>query len=230
MNRRPLILFSAAVVAVMLIISAVAWVQLPPDAQVPVHWGPDGQPDGYADKTVGLLLLPVITGLVAALMAIIPSIEPRRANLERSWKPYLATWIGVVLLMAGLHVLAVAAALGSTLDMTRIVFIGAGVLFLVIGNFLPKARQNFLMGVRTPWTLTSERSWTATHRLGGRLFVLLGLVMIGLGVVGVGGMALVATMLAGVIGLVVVLFVYSYVVWKADPDRTADLGGRSSAG
>lgn len=222
MNRRPLLLFSAAVVAVMLVVSAVAWVQLPPGVQIPVHWGPDGQPDGYADKTVGLLLLPTITGLVAGLMAAIPSIEPRRANLERSWKPYVATWIGVILLMAGIHVLTVAVALGSTVDLTRLVFIGTGVLFLAIGNFLPKARQNFLMGVRTPWTLTSERSWTATHRLGGRLFVLLGLVMTALGILGVGGTALVATLLAGVIGLVAVLFGYSYVVWRSDPERRLD--------
>ena len=227
MNRRPLIWFSAAVVVAMLVVSAYAWMQLPPDARIPVQWGADGQPDGFADKLTGLLLLPLVTAGVAALLAVVPSVEPRRTNLERSVKTYTATWIGVVLLLGGIHVLAVAVALGASFDLTRLVMVGAGALFVVIGNYLPKARPNFLMGVRTPWTLTSDRSWAATHRLGGRLFVVLGLVMIGLGLVDIGGVLLVGVLVAGVLGLVVVLFAYSYVVWRSDPDRRADLGGAS---
>jgi uncharacterized membrane protein len=219
MNRRPMILVSAAVIGVMLVASLWAYVSLPADAQVPIHWGPDGQADGYADKVTGLFMLPVIAAAVAALFWVLPQIEPRRANLERSGKAYAATWIGVIVLLGGLHLLAVGVAMGAELDLTRIVLIGTGVLFIVIGNYLPKVRSNFLMGIRTPWTLTSDRSWSKTHRLGGRLFVLEGLILVVAGLLGIGGAVQVGLIIAGVAIIVGVAFVYSYVVWRDDPER-----------
>lgn len=219
MNLRPMILVSAVVVGVMLVASAWAYVTLPADAQVPIHWGPDGRPDGFADKAIGLFLLPAVTCLVALLLAVIPRIEPRRANLERSGKAYAATWIGVVLLLGGLHLLAVSVAMGAALDFTRIVLVGTGVLFIVIGNYLPKVRPNYMMGIRTPWTLTSDLSWTRTHRVGGKLFVLEGVILAGAGLLGVAGAVQVGLIIAGVAVVVGVGFVYSYVVWRDDPDR-----------
>lgn len=219
MNRRPMILTSLAVLGVMLAASVVAWLQLPADAQVPTHWGPDGQPDGWADKTVGLFLLPAIAAAVTALFALIPGIEPRRENLARSGKAYGATWIAVMLLLCGLHLLAVSVALGAELDLTRIVMIGTGGMLIAIGNYLPKVRPNYMMGVRTPWTLASDRSWRRTHRLAGRLFVVAGLLIAALGLIGIGGSLLVGTLLATVAVVIVITFAYSYQEWKADPER-----------
>ncbi len=219
MNRRPMILLSVAVVAAMLVLAAWAWAQLPADAQVPVHWGVDGRPDGFADKTVGLFLLPGIAALIAILLAVIPSIEPRRANLERSGKPYGATWIGVMLLLGVIHVLAVGVALGAELDVTRIVLMAAGALFVVIGNYLPKTRPNYLLGIRTPWTLTSDLSWTRTHRVGGRLFMLEGAILVASGLLDVGSGALLGLIIGGLALIVGIMFAYSYVVWKDDPAR-----------
>lgn len=219
MNRRPMILLSVAVVAAMLVLAAWAWAQLPADAQVPVHWGVDGRPDGFADKTVGLFLLPGIAALIAILLAVIPSIEPRRANLERSGKPYGATWIGVMLLLGVIHVLAVGVALGAQLDVTRIMLIAAGALFVVIGNYLPKTRPNYLLGIRTPWTLTSDLSWTRTHRVGGRLFMLEGAILVASGLLDVGSGALLGLIIGGLALIVGIMFAYSYVVWKDDPAR-----------
>ncbi len=219
MNRRPMILLSVAVVAAMLVLAAWAWAQLPADAQVPVHWGVDGRPDGFADKTVGLFLLPGIAALIAILLAVIPSIEPRRANLERSGKPYGATWIGVMLLLGVIHVLAVGVALGAELDVTRIMLVAAGALFVVIGNYLPKTRPNYLLGIRTPWTLTSDLSWTRTHRVGGRLFMLEGAILVASGLLDVGSGALLGLIIGGLALIVGIMFAYSYVVWKDDPAR-----------
>jgi uncharacterized membrane protein len=216
-----MVLVSVAIVGAMLLASAWAWVQLPADAQVPIHWGPDGRPDDWADKTLGLFLMPIVAAGVATLLALIPRFEPRRANLARSSRAYGATWIGVMLLLGGLHLLAVSVALGAELDLTRIVFIGTGVLFVVIGNYLPKVRPNYMMGIRTPWTLASDLAWTRTHRVGGRVFVIEGLVLAALGLVGISGMALVVAMLGGITILLVVTFAYSYQVWKADPEKRA---------
>ena len=219
MNRRPLILYSAAVVGAMTLLSAWAWTQLPAGAEVPVHWGLDGRIDGYAPKEIGLFLWPILATALAALLAVIPRFEPRRANLERSGKAYGAIWVTVVTLLGGLHVLFVAAALGTDVDISRVVLIGVGVLFLVIGNYLPKVRPNYLMGIRTPWTLASDLSWARTHRLGGRLFVLEGLVLVVLGLLDVGPEMLIAAMIAAIVILLVVVSAYSYQVWKADPEK-----------
>jgi len=219
LNRRPMIVASIVIVTAMFLVSAWAWLQLPADAQVPIHWGPDGQPDGWADKTVGLLLLPLVAGGVAVLLTIIPRIEPRRTNIERSAKAYGAIWIGVMALLGGLHVLAVSVAMGAAVDITRLLFVGMGVLFIVIGNYLPKVRSNYMAGIRTPWTLTSEAAWTKTHRLGGWLFVVEGIVFLVLGLTGATGTLLITAVIGGVLVLVGVTFAYSYVVWKADPER-----------
>ncbi len=112
-----------------------------------------------------------------------------------------------------------AVALGAELDLTRIVFVGTGVLFVVIGNYLPKVRPNYMMGIRTPWTLTSDVAWTRTHRLGGRVFVIEGIVIAILGLIGIDGMTLVWVMLGAIGILLVVTFAYSYQVWKTDPEK-----------
>lgn len=219
MKRPQLLVFSAVVVGAMLLLAAWAWFQLPPDAQVPIHWGADGQPDGYASKTVGLFLLPLVTAGVAALFAVIPVIEPRRANIEKSGKAYTAFWIAIVLLMASIDVVTVAAALGAELDMTLIVLAGTGIVFIVIGNYLPKVRSNYMMGIRTPWTLSSEMSWDKTHRVGGRLFVAEGIAFILVGLLRPVPEVLMAVLIGGIVVMLVFVFVYSYRVWKTDPAK-----------
>ena len=219
MNLRPLLLYSVAVVVAMFAISAWAWGQLPADASIPIHWGLDGQVDGYASKTVGLLLLPLTAAGLAALLAVIPRIEPRRANLERSGKAYSATWVAVMTLLGLVHVLAIAVALGSSIDVPRLILIGVGAVFVVIGNYLPTVRPNYLMGIRTPWTLSSDVAWVKTHRVGGRLFVLEGLAMMALGVLGLSPEYLAVAVIAAIGLQIVVVFAYSYRVWKADPAK-----------
>lgn len=214
-----MILVSAAVIGVMLLVSTWAYVTLPADAQVPIHWGVDGQPDDFADKPLGLFRLPGIALLVALLLAVIPRVEPRRANLERSGKAYGATWIGVMLLLGGLHLLAVAVTMGATLDLTRIVMGGTGVLFAVIGNYLPKVRPNYLMGIRTPWTLDSGLAWDRTHRMGGRLFVAEGLVLVAPAIVRLPGAWMAGLLIGLIVVMLVAMFAYSYLVWRDDPDR-----------
>jgi uncharacterized membrane protein len=97
--------------------------------------------------------------------------------------------------------------------------IAAGALFVVIGNYLPKTRPNYLLGIRTPWTLTSDLSWTRTHRVGGRLFMLEGAILVASGLLDVGSGALLGLIIGGLALIVGIMFAYSYVVWKDDPAR-----------
>ncbi len=219
MDRRGLVMFSAVIVGAMLLLSAWAWLQLPADAQVPIHWGADGQVNGYASKTIGLFLLPAITIAVAATFWAIPIIEPRRANIVKSGKAYAAIWVAVVAMLAVIEVVVIAAAMGIVFDTTLVVFVGVGLLFIVIGNYLPKVRPNYMLGIRTPWTLTSDLSWDRTHRVGGRLFVLEGVVFILLGLVRPTPEVLFTVLVGGIVAMLVVVFAYSYRVWKADPGK-----------
>jgi uncharacterized membrane protein len=212
------ILWAAVVTALAgFIVSAWAWGQIPDGAQIAIHWGPSGEANGFAPKSVGLLLMPAMSLGIGALLAFLPRIDPRRANLLRSGAAYQAIAIGALLLMLALHIAAVLSATGQRVDMARIVPVGVGMLFLVIGNYLGKTRSSWFLGIRTPWTLSSERSWTKTHRLGGYLFAAFGAMMVVVGVID--PQAMVWALIPGLAVVAGVPIVYSYLVWRTDPDR-----------
>lgn len=218
MKLRPLVIVGSAAVIGMLILSAWAWPQIPDDAQVPIHWGIDGTPDGYGPKWLGLLGIPILTALVVALLLVIPRFEPRRANLERSATAYVAVGIAITLFVTALHVAAVLAALGEDINLGMVASIGIGLAFVVMGNYLGKTRSNWFFGIRTPWTLSSDLSWTRTHRLGGIAFVVVGLLVIVTALVA-GPSVAIWVLLGGMAASIVGLLPYSYLVWRSDPDR-----------
>lgn len=218
MKLRPLVIVGSAAVIGMLILSAWAWPQIPDDAQVPIHWGIDGTPDGYGPKWLGLLGIPILTALVVALLLVIPRFEPRRTNLERSATAYVAVGIAITLFVTALHVAAVLAALGEDVNLGMVASIGIGLAFVVMGNYLGKTRSNWFFGIRTPWTLSSDLSWTRTHRLGGIAFMAVGLLVIVTALVA-GPSVAIWVLLGGMAASIVGLLPYSYLVWRSDPDR-----------
>ena len=216
-NFRKIIIFSVLTIIILFAISAYGWVTIPDGQQIPVHWGVNGEVDRYGGKAEGLLLIPGIGVLLTLLLAFLPRIDPRRANLAQSQKSYIAIWGGTLALLLVVQILIVSAALGNPVDIGGIIPVAVGILFIVIGNYLPKTRSNFYMGVRTPWTLSSNLSWDKTHRLAGRLFILMGLIMIGS--VFIQGALWVWLMMGGLIAMLIALMAYSYIVWKDDPNR-----------
>ena len=225
MNLRPFAIVALISVVFMIALSAWAWVQVPADAQIPIHWAVDGTPNGYAPKPFALLFMPVLGAALGALLYVLPRFEPRSQNLARSGSAYVQVCSGVVIVLAVSQLAIVLAAVGRPLPINLVVGLAVGGLFVVLGNVLGKVRSNFIFGVRTPWTLTSDLAWNRTHRLVGRLFVILGLAILVSAVVG--GEAMLAVILGGVVVIIVVAFGYSYRVWKADPDKQST--GRSSA-
>lgn len=174
MNLRRFYLLSAIALAVMVATGAWGLAQVGLDATVPTHWNVQGEIDGTGPAWFAFLMIPAITAAIVGLMALIPRIEPRRENLRRSAPAYRTTSIAVVLLMTVVQVVVVVSGLGHDVPVGFIVGGGVGVLFLVLGNVMATVRSNFMFGIRTPWTLSSERSWDRTHRLVGRLFVVTG--------------------------------------------------------
>lgn len=206
------------IVAAMLLLSALAWVRIPAGTRVPVHWNAGGQVDRYGSRFEGLMVMPLVSLFMAALLAFLPLFEPRRSNLLKSSRAYFMTCLAVLVFLLIMHSAMVLTALGRDVSVPGVTMSAAGVIFIVIGNYLGKTRSNFFYGIRTPWTLSSELSWARTHRLGGKLFMLLGVVLLA-SVFFLPPAWLIGILMVGLIGLTVLLMVYSYVVWKNDPNK-----------
>jgi uncharacterized membrane protein len=217
-DRRTALVATAAALVFELGIAAYGFSRVPPGTRVAVHWDAAGHPNGYGDALWAFLLVPALTAGISALLAFLPSVEPRRLNLQRSGAAYIAVWLSVVLLLAAVQAAIVLSAFGvvQSQAVARVVPSAVGVMLAVVGNYLGKVRSNFFFGIRTPWTLSSERSWNRTHRLGGRLFVAVGLITLATSVFPPVGFFVLA---AGVPAIIVIVFVYSYVQWSRDPAK-----------
>lgn len=218
LDVRPGLRASAWFLGGMALASAAAWLELPGDAQVPVHWGLDGRPDRFASKAQALLLMPALVVVTAAIMAGAPFLEPRRANLARSGKLYARIWVGSLVIMALSHAVILATAVGAALDVNRIVTLGVALLIAAIGDALAKSRSNFMAGLKTPWTLSSDLAWEMAHRWTGRLLVASGLASALASLAGPAALG-VALLILGTFGSFGVGIALSYVYWKRDPER-----------
>ena len=214
---RPLMISTIVVIA-MFALSAWTWFQIPAGEQVPVHWGIDGQPDRYGSPLVGLFMLPLVSIALIALLYFIPRLEPRKFNLEQSIKPYRVVWVLTILFLGALHIVTTLWVLGygDLAPINKLLPIGLGILFIGMGNFMGKVRSNYIFGIRTPWTLSSELSWNKTHRLGGKLFLGFGLILLIDGLLFAGAAMFPLTMI-GVFAILAVVLPYSYWIWKNDP-------------
>jgi len=192
-------------------------------ARVPVHWGIDG-PDAFATPETAsryLWLMPGACAFAGFLFALMPMIDPFRENVDRSYKAYSAVWIGVIALFIFIQLGLAASMTGLFVpgeEFPRAILGAIGLFFVIIGNYLPKTRANFIFGIRTPWTLTSDTAWEKTHRLGGRLFIVVGLLAMALAFIADG--AQMAVLFAAILlPLIAILFVYSFLVWRKADDR-----------
>lgn len=196
--------------------SAWMWSELPEDATVPIHWSFGGQPDLLSNRLLGLLLMPLVVIGNTTLFYFLPRMEPRRQHFFQSLQTFKIIWIGVTLLLAAVHLIILLAASGRHLNITQYIPLAVGILFLVMRNYQGKIRSNYILGIKTPWTLSSELSWNKTHRLAGKLFMLLGGLLI-LSVIIDSSLFLRLVIGIGVPGTVITEFVYSYLVWRSDP-------------
>lgn len=171
--KKTLILTSLLTLLPMLV-GLLLWNKLPDTFAT--HWGFDGQPDGWSSIATAVFGMPLIMLAVHWLCTFFTAKD--KSNQDRNEKlQVLVFWIIPILsnLSCGLMY---ALALGSELSITNVMFAFMGLLFAFIGNYMPKCKMNSTIGIKIYWTYTSEENWNATHRFGGRIWFVGGLLML----------------------------------------------------
>ena len=178
-----------------------------PDS-IPIHWDSNWQVSDYAPKRMAIVIA-LVPLAVMLLLKVLPKIDPRRRNYEQFSGAYTVVMAVVCLLLMGAGWMSAAVSLGAEINIQLFMPLIIGVAFLALGNFMPQFRQSYFLGIRTPWTLANAEVWRKTHRLGGILFCLTGIVIGMSAFLPIQGMAA-----ASVLVTVIVLFGYSYLIFQ----------------
>lgn len=173
----------ALVLAMTLAGLAVLW-RLPEGARVATHFDAQGRANGWMSAPAACLLMPALALALLGVQALLPRIDPRGDNLRRSARAYGVVWLATLGLLAVVQAIVLMKALDLHVDVTRTVLVATGAMMAAVGNVFGKLRRNYTVGIRTPWTLASERVWDRTHRFGGRCFVAFGALLLVAGLAG----------------------------------------------
>ena len=204
----------------MLILAAGSWSSAPD--RIPVHWDWAGQVDRYGGRFEGLLLIPLLAVGIYLGMLLLPRVDPGRANYDSFVGAYSTLRLGILAVLAVLYGVIHLWIRGHQASVEVWVPLVVGALFVVVGNQLGKIRPNWFFGIRTPWTLSSKVAWTHTHRAGGWLFIVMGTLFMFFAVLRVAWVLwfMIGISITGVLGLVV----YSYLLWRDDPEKIPPAG------
>jgi uncharacterized membrane protein len=184
---------------------------------VPTHWNMSGEVDDWSSRLWGAWMIPLVMAVMLLGFRAFPLIDPRRENYPKCAGAYEGILIIILLFMLALHLSMLSTMLGNRVAIMRMLPVGIGLLLIGIGALLPKARANWFIGIRTPWTLSNDKVWDRTHKFGGA-------VMIATGVL-VSASALLVPLwthrvMAGAIAaMAVIVVVYSYFAWKQEVGR-----------
>ncbi len=168
------------VILVTLILSLIHTIVLYPTLPnvIPTHWGLSGEIDGWGHKSMVFVFQLISWGIYIS-MYIIPKIDPKKENYKRFASSYVTIKLIIILLFVCLIEVSMMAAVNpESINMNKIVTIGISVIFIVIGNYFPKCKQNYTFGIKTPWTLNNEQVWNDTHRFSGLLWLISGIIML----------------------------------------------------
>lgn len=179
--------------------------------KIAIHWGINGQADGFASKEFGLLFLPAITAVIYAVLKFVPRIDPLKKNIEAFRKYYDRFVLIIVLFMVFIHLATVLWNFNNSINIGKLIFPAIGVLIFYIGAMFGRTKRNWFFGIRTPWTLSNDLVWDKTHRLGSHLFKISGLT----GILGFFWPEFAFWLFfISIITSSIVLIIYSYIVFR----------------
>ena len=211
MNTKTSSIIILGLIAIALITGLLFWNQLPD--QMASHWNINDQVDGYMSKPMGVFMMPLVTLGMFLLFLLLPNIDPLKANIAQFRGIFNLLIVLITAFMLYIHGLTIAWSLGyQDFKMSAAMLPFLGILFIFIGYMLKHAKRNFFIGIRTPWTLSSDVVWEKTHQLGSVLFMISG----ALAVIGsfVSGPMAFWLIFIPLIGSTLFLIVYSYTLYR----------------
>lgn len=213
MSTRVTLIITLLFVIVAVAFSAAVYGRLP--EQMASHWSIEDQVNGYTSRFWGAFLMPIISVGMLALFLLIPNIDPLKANIAKFREFFNAFIVLILAFMLYMHFLTIFWNLGyQNIKMSAATLPAMGLVFMYAGLMLRKAKRNWFIGIRTPWTLSSDAVWDETHRIGSILFFVSGV----LAFVGAffNGMPAFWLILVPIIGSTTFLVVYSYVLYQQE--------------
>lgn len=211
MTTRLTSIIVLALIATALIAGALLWNQLP--EQMASHWNENDQVDGTMSKFWGVWMMPLVTLGMFGLFLLIPNIDPLKANIAKFRSTFNLFIALIVAFMLYMHGLTFVWNLGfQNFKMSAAMLPFLGILFIFIGYMLRQAKRNWFIGIRTPWTLSSDSVWDKTHQLGSILFMVSGAFAIFGGLFG--GMIAFWLLFVPLIGSTLFLVIYSYILYR----------------
>ena len=177
--------------------------------QVPTHFDFNGTANGWSSKSFAVFGLPLMMAGFNLFLQFALRTDPKRQNMNTVLRN-ISVWI-IPVLSVLVYALVMRAGLGYATPVETIVPVLIGILFVIIGNYLPKTKQSYTMGIKLPWTLASEENWNRTHRLAGFLWVIGGILLILLTLLKLWNTW---TFLLVVIPMSVVPMIYSYLLYR----------------
>lgn len=205
-KRNKWTLFLTSIITLIpMVIGILLWDKLP--EQIPTHWGINGEVDGWSSKAFAVFFFPALLLAIHWICVFASCADPGSKNHHPKMM-ILVLWICPVLSLL-LNSLVYSAALGYEPAVETILPLLVGLMFIIVGNLLPKCRQSYTMGIKLPWTLNNEENWNKTHRFGGKVWV-------------IGGVIIMATAFIGsfwlLLGVMIVMVaaptVYSYRMYR----------------
>lgn len=144
---------------------------------IPTSWGFDGTVNGYSGKGTSIFLA-LLPALMLLLLDVIPKIDPRSHNYAKHQKAYQFFMAGISLLLIVTTWVSNFSILGYRVNVSMVIQLFMGILFLIIGNFMPQIHSNYTFGIKTPWAIENEYVWKKTHQAGGIVFCIMGLLFL----------------------------------------------------
>lgn len=195
-----------------ILIGLALWNKLPD--QLPTHWDAGSQVDGWTDKAKAIFFLPCLMAVIQVVVAFRMFADPKAKNIHKKLL-IVSLWI-VPILSICLNAASYMTALGVQISMTVLCCLLIGILFLALGNYLPKLQQNYTVGIKIAWALADEDNWERTHRFGGKLMVVSGLLMVLLAFISswLGDTATFILLIILTLISSIVPMIYSYVIYR----------------
>jgi len=145
--------------------------------KVPTHWNIYGEVDGWGSRGMAAFSIPIIIFAMYIMFLLLPYLDPKKERYEQFSKVYHVFKTVLVVFMTLIYFATSLFALGYNIPVATLIPVMIGFLFVLIGNYMSKLKMNWFVGIKTPWTLSSEEVWNKTHRVGGKLFIFSGVVI-----------------------------------------------------